>query len=52
MVVLIDLPGSERPHTGSPEQIEHIVAYFGTAEIFFGLKGTSKNADFRRIMRI
>jgi VanZ family protein len=31
LIVLSLLPGNERPHTGSPGQLEHAVAYFGTA---------------------
>jgi VanZ family protein len=31
LIVLSLLPGNERPHTGSPGQLEHTVAYFGTA---------------------
>jgi VanZ family protein len=31
LIVLSVLPGDERPHTGSPGQLEHAVAYFGTA---------------------
>jgi VanZ family protein len=31
LIVLSLLPGNERPHTGSPGQFEHAVAYFGTA---------------------
>jgi VanZ family protein len=36
LIVLSLLPGNERPHTGSPGQLEHIVAYFGTA-VFLAL---------------
>ena len=31
IVVLSTLPGSERPHTGAPGQMEHVLAYFMTA---------------------
>jgi VanZ family protein len=31
LIVLSILPGNGRPHTGSPGQLEHAVAYFGTA---------------------
>jgi VanZ family protein len=31
IIVLSLLPGNERPHTGSPGQLEHAIAYFGTA---------------------
>jgi Na+/proline symporter len=31
LIVLSLLPGDERPHTGAPGQLEHAVAYFGTA---------------------
>jgi VanZ family protein len=30
-MVLSLLPADERPHTGWPGQLEHAVAYFGTA---------------------
>ncbi len=36
IIVLSLLPGNERPHTGSPGQLEHAVAYFGTA-VFLAL---------------
>jgi VanZ family protein len=31
LIVLSILPGNERPHTGLSGQIEHVIAYFGTA---------------------
>jgi hypothetical protein len=36
IIVLSLLPGDERPHTGLAGQIEHTLAYFGTA-LFLGL---------------
>jgi VanZ family protein len=36
IIVLSLLPADERPHTGSPGQLEHVVAYFGTA-VFLAL---------------
>ena len=36
LVVLSLLPGSERPQTGLPGQIEHVIAYCATA-VFLGL---------------
>jgi hypothetical protein len=36
LVVLSLLPGSERPHTGLPGQLEHVIAYCATA-VFLGL---------------
>jgi VanZ family protein len=36
LIVLSLLPGNERPHTGLSGQIEHAVAYFGTA-VFLAL---------------
>jgi len=31
LIVLSLVPGNERPHTGFPGQIEHLVAYCGTS---------------------
>jgi VanZ family protein len=36
LMVLSLLPADQRPHTGSPGQLEHFVAYFGTA-VFLAL---------------
>jgi VanZ family protein len=36
IIVLSLLPGDERPHTGASGQIEHAIAYFGTA-VFLAL---------------
>jgi VanZ family protein len=36
LIVLSLLPGNERPHTGLSGQLEHTVAYFGTA-VFLAL---------------
>jgi hypothetical protein len=36
LIVLSLIPGSERPHTGMSGQLEHTVAYFGTA-VFLAL---------------
>ena len=36
IIVLSLLPGYERPHTGASGQIEHAIAYFGTA-VFLAL---------------
>jgi hypothetical protein len=33
IVVLSVVPGNERPHTGMPGQIEHVIAYCGTATL-------------------
>jgi VanZ family protein len=36
IIILSLLPGPERPHTGLPGKIEHVVAYCATA-VFLGL---------------
>jgi hypothetical protein len=33
IIVLSVVPGNERPHTGVPGQIEHVLAYCGTATL-------------------
>jgi VanZ family protein len=39
LMVLSLLPADRRPHTGSPGQLEHFVAYFGTAAFLaFGFR--------------
>jgi VanZ family protein len=43
LVVLSLLPGSERPHTGLPGQIEYVIAYCATA-FFLGLRYSTARA--------
>jgi hypothetical protein len=45
LIILSLVPGSERPHTGLPGQIEHFVAYCGTAA-FLGLGYPTAKARF------
>jgi hypothetical protein len=45
IVVLSVVPGNERPHTGMPGQIEHVIAYCGTA-ILLGLGYPTAKARF------
>jgi hypothetical protein len=45
LIVLSLVPGNERPHTGLPGQIEHLVAYCGTAALL-GLGYPTARARF------
>jgi hypothetical protein len=46
LIVLSLVPGNERPHTGGlPGQIEHVIAYCGTA-VLLGLGYPATKARF------
>jgi hypothetical protein len=45
LIVLSLVPGTERPHTGLPGQIEHFIAYCGTAGLL-GLGYLTATARF------
>jgi VanZ family protein len=45
LVILSLVPGGERPHTGLPGQIEHVIAYCGTAAVL-GLGYPTAKARF------
>jgi VanZ family protein len=45
LIILSLVPGGERPHTGLPGQIEHVIAYCGTAAVL-GLGYSTTKARF------
>jgi hypothetical protein len=48
IIVLSVVPGNERPHTGVPGQIEHVLAYCGAATLL-GLGYPTAMARFRMV---
>jgi hypothetical protein len=51
LIVLSLVPGSERPHTGLPGQIEHVIAYCGTAALL-GLGYPTTKARFGMVAMV
>jgi hypothetical protein len=51
IMVLSLLPADERPHTGSSGQLEHTVAYFGTA-VFLAAGFRKRQIELQRSFRL